>query len=321
MEKIYKNRSIISITFSVFLSVLFVTIAVNAATTIGTNINTDGALSVTNLTTLGNASTSVLTVSGNSYLGTVSSGVWNGTAVALGYGGTGAATAADARTNLGLAIGTNVQAYDAALLSIATLGTAADKLIYTTGVDTFAESALTAAGRAILDDADAATQRTTLGLGTMAVEANTGATSITTLGTIGTGVWNGTAVLDAYVDNDISIAQTGAKSVSTGSGGLTVNGGTAITKHLSVAQANIVSASIASVTCGNYGTITVTGAAVGDTVIASPTAVASGIETLNLSWSAAVSAADTVTIRACNPTAGAIDALDTQTWRADVWQH
>ncbi|MBI4691965.1 MAG: hypothetical protein HY773_00765, partial [Candidatus Terrybacteria bacterium] len=99
------------------------------------------------------------------------------------------------------------------------------------------------------------------------------------------------------------------------------SGGTTISKHLSVTQANVVSASIATVTCGNYGTITVTGAAVGDTVIASPTAVASGIETLNLGWSAAVTAANTVTIRACNPTAGAIDALDTQTWRADVWQH
>jgi hypothetical protein len=35
------------------------------------------------------ASTSVLTVSGNSYLGTISSGVWNGTAIGVAYGGTG----------------------------------------------------------------------------------------------------------------------------------------------------------------------------------------------------------------------------------------
>ncbi len=65
-------------------------------------------------------------------------------------------------------IGSTVQAYDATLLSLASLGTAADKLIYTTGVDTWAESAITAAGRAILDDADATAQLATLGTGNFA---------------------------------------------------------------------------------------------------------------------------------------------------------
>ncbi len=59
---------------------------------------------------------------------------------------------------------TSVGATDAFLTSIGTLGTAADKMIYTTGVDTAAEADLTAAGRALLDDANASAQRTTLGL-------------------------------------------------------------------------------------------------------------------------------------------------------------
>ena len=43
-------------------------------------------------------------------------------------------------------------------------------MIYTTSSDTYATSSLTSAGRALLDDASASAQRTTLGLGTLATQ-------------------------------------------------------------------------------------------------------------------------------------------------------
>ena len=81
------------------------------------------------------------------------------------------ADASAARTTLGVDIGSDVQAYDAGLASIAGLTTAADKLIYTTASDTYATADLSSYGRSLIDDADASAARTTLGLGTIATQA------------------------------------------------------------------------------------------------------------------------------------------------------
>lgn len=151
-------------------------------------------------------------------------------ALTVANGGTGATSAGAARTNLGLAIGSDVQEHDAQLDSVAawtaaqvtTLGnlgtvtTAADKMIYTTGADTFAETALTAAGRALLDDADAAAQRTTLGLGSLAEAA-----------TINNANWSGT---------DLAVANggTGASITSVARSNLGLTIGTDVQAHSAI---------------------------------------------------------------------------------------
>ena len=145
-------------------------------------------------------------------------------ALPVANGGTGSTTAADARVALDLEIGVDVQAYDAELAALAGLSSAANKLPYFTGSGTAALTDLTSDARGLLDDATYADMRTTLGLaiGTnvqaysaalAAVSASTyvGDDSITTLGTITTGTWNGT---------DIAVADGGTGS-STASGART----------------------------------------------------------------------------------------------------
>ena len=74
-----------------------------------------GGSSVLSNTTL---ASSVITSSLTS-VGTIGTGVWQGTAIGIAYGGTGSTSAGNARTALGLAIGTDVQAYSSQLAALA----------------------------------------------------------------------------------------------------------------------------------------------------------------------------------------------------------
>jgi hypothetical protein len=84
--------------------------------------------------------------------------------LSIAKGGTAAATAAAARTSLGLAIGVNVQAFDAELQAIAGLTAAADKCFYFTGVGTAATYDCTSFSRGAMAQSNAANWRTSLGV-------------------------------------------------------------------------------------------------------------------------------------------------------------
>ena len=65
---------------------------------------------------------------------------------------------------------TDAQPLDATLTALAGVTVAANELIYATGADSFSVTSLSTYGRSLLDDADAAAARTTLGLGTIATQ-------------------------------------------------------------------------------------------------------------------------------------------------------
>ena len=106
-----------------------------------------------------------LTTAADTYIYTSANDVYTtGTITTFGRSLVDDADAATSRTTLGLAIGTNVQAYDAGLATIAGLTTEADRYLYTVAHDLYVTGTITTFGRSLVDDADASTARTTLEL-------------------------------------------------------------------------------------------------------------------------------------------------------------
>ena len=165
------------------------------ATVLGLVIGTDVQAYDAGLTSIAG-----LTTAADRYIYTSANDVYTtGVITAFGRSLVDDADASTARTTLGLAIGTNVQAYDAGLATIAGLTTAEDRYLYTVAQDLYVAGTITAFGRSLVDDTDAATSRTTLGLviGTDVQAYDAGLTSIAAL-TTASGSYLFTTANDVY---------------------------------------------------------------------------------------------------------------------------
>lgn len=137
--------------------------------------------------------------------------------LAIADGGTGASDAATARANLGLAIGTNVQPYDAGLASIAGLTTSADQILYLTGADSYATSPLPVYSRGLLASGNsAADARTILGLGTIATRNTLSAGDIGAAVVSGFNVASASLLSTNYAAGSVDNAALADGAVTTG---------------------------------------------------------------------------------------------------------
>lgn len=146
-----------------------------------------------------------------------------GSALSIQLGGTSQTTAPGARIALGLEIGSDVQPFDSDLQAIADLGTTG--IIVRSGSGTAVTRTITGtANRITITNGDGVAGNPTVDISTSYV----GQATITTLGTITTGVWNGT---------DITVAN-GGTGVSTITGLLSGNGTSALVGRTITGTAN-----------------------------------------------------------------------------------
>lgn len=190
----------------------------------------------------GNVAISGGTISGVSFVSgdvVISGGTISGIVdLAIADGGTGASTASGARTNLGLAIGTDVQAYDYILTDLTSAYDTADTVVYASSSGVVAATSLSSYGRSLISGTTASAVRSTLGLGNIALQ-DAGNVAISG-GTIsGVSFVSGSAIISGGTITDITdlaIADggTGASTASSARTNLGLAIGTDVQAYNSV---------------------------------------------------------------------------------------
>jgi hypothetical protein len=192
------------------------------------------------------------------------------------------------RTLLGVAVGSDVQAYDAELAAVAGLTFADDYFILGTGAGTIGTASCTTFAQSILDDANESTFKATVNL-EAGVDYQAYDADLTT--------WSGITP-SANVQSFSATADYGAM------------------RALLSSDATGATWDPASLAYGDWESkdVTITGAALGDFVLASP-----GVDVSDLVYSCAVTAASTATITLANTqTASAGVDLASSTWKV-LW--
>ena len=233
--------------------------------TLGGNLTTSGAfattLSVTGATnvTLPTSGTlvnsSVTTLTSLASIGTITTGTWNGTTVAIAYGGTGQTTAPNAFNALSPMTTLGDIIYGVA-------GGAGTRLAGNTST-TAMFLKQTGTGAASAAPVWGALSRNDVGLGNVentALSTWAGSTNITTLGTIATGTWNGGIITGQYggtgVNNGVRTITLGGNLTTSGAFAttLTVTGATNVTLPTSGTLVNSSVTTLSSL--ASIGTIT-----------------------------------------------------------------
>jgi hypothetical protein len=190
-----------------------------------TTISADNNGTVTSVGTTGTVNgltlTGTVTTSGNLTLGgtlAINNADWSGTDLAVVNGGTGASDAGTARTNLGLAIGTNVQAWDADLDTYAANPLASGELTQLQNIGATTISATQWGYLGVMNQNVRTTDSPSFGTVTAALSGNaTTATTLQTARTINGTSFNGSA--------NITTANWGtSRTLTIGDTGKAVNG-------------------------------------------------------------------------------------------------
>jgi hypothetical protein len=276
MSAFYKKTGPVSAIASIVLSVLFVVTAVQAATTIGSNISTDGTVSVTGLTMLGNASSTAFSVFNNAYFGATATSTFSSVG-ALTLAGALSGTSGSFSTTLGVT----------GLTSLGQASSTRFSVFDTAYFGGTATSTFNSAGALSVAGTLAVTGASTLtGASTHTGLASFGQASSTLFSNTGTAYFGGTAT-----------------STFNSAGALTVGtSGTAITQ-MRVYAATIDIAATAAAIGTTEQTFTVTGLTTADKVFVNgpaPTALCPVVH-------ARVSATDTIALGIATLTAAACD--------------